>query len=43
MNIYTDNEEHFLKFEITLTQISISIQGCLIHLLMTVGTSFCFR
>lgn len=39
----TDDEEHFLKFEITLSQIYISIQGSLIHLLMTFSTTYCFK
>jgi len=43
MNDYTDDEENFLKFEITYSQIYISIQGSLISLLMTFGTSYCFR
>ncbi|XP_025191851.1 LOW QUALITY PROTEIN: polycystic kidney disease and receptor for egg jelly-related protein [Melanaphis sacchari] len=42
-DLVDDDEEHFLKFEITLTQIYISIQSSLIHLLMTFTTTYCFN
>lgn len=42
LKLFTD-EEIFLKFEFTLTQISIAIQSSVIEALMTVITTYCFK